>query len=45
MGKKIEGAIARQLRVAKSFFGEMMDCTKSRDDYYQELRRVQNEQG
>jgi hypothetical protein len=38
IGPKLEGKIARQLRVHKPYFEEMMDCTNSREDYYQQVR-------
>jgi hypothetical protein len=30
--------IARQLRVRRNFLNQMMDCTKSRDAYYKQVR-------
>lgn len=33
----IEGKIARQLRVKKSIFKEMMECIVGREDYYQKI--------
>lgn len=36
---KLEGMIARQLRVRTPFFREMVRCTKSRDDYYEKVRK------
>lgn len=38
IGKKLEGRICKQLRVRKAFFGELMDCTKSRQDYERQLQ-------
>jgi hypothetical protein len=35
---KLESAIAKQLRVRTPFFREMMSCTKSRDEYYEQIR-------
>jgi hypothetical protein len=35
----LESAIAKQMRVRTAFFREMMSCTKSREDYYQQIRR------
>jgi len=35
---KLESAIAKQLRVRTPFFREMMNCTKSREEYYQQIR-------
>ena len=32
------GRIARQLRVRKAYLKEMINCTKSREDYYQQVR-------
>lgn len=39
VGTKLEGKIARQCRVRGPYFAEMMDCTKSKDDYYEQVRR------
>lgn len=39
IGSKVESQIARQLKVSKSFFREMIDCTKSREDYYEQVAR------
>jgi len=33
----LENKIFRQLRVRKKFFHELMDCTKSKDDYEQQV--------
>jgi len=38
IGPKIEGMIARQCRVHRQFFEGMMNCTKSQEDYYQQVR-------
>jgi len=38
IGRKLEGRIAKQLRVRKRFYSEMVGCTKSREDYYQQVR-------
>ena len=37
IGDTLWKLIARQLRVNKSFLNEMIDCTKSRDDYYKQV--------
>lgn len=34
----LEGEMAKQLRVRRAFFVEMMSCTKSRDEYYESIR-------
>lgn len=34
----LEGEMAKQLRVRRMFFVEMMSCTKSRDEYYSSIR-------
>jgi hypothetical protein len=34
----LEGKIARQLRVHKPYFDEMLDCTHNREDYYRQVR-------
>ena len=34
IGKNLEGKIARQLRVRKPFYSEMVGCAKDREDYY-----------
>lgn len=36
----LENTIAKQLRVRTPFFREMMGCTKSREDYYQQIRHA-----
>jgi hypothetical protein len=38
IGRKLESKIARELKVRTSFFRKMMDCTKEREDYYQQVR-------
>jgi hypothetical protein len=40
IGPVLEGKIARQLRVHKPYFEGMMDCTRSRTDYYQQVREA-----
>ncbi len=35
---KLEGIVAKQLRVRRPFFDQMMNCTKSRDDYHAQVR-------
>lgn len=37
VGKKLEGKMARQLRVEVPYFKGMMQCTNSCDDYYHRL--------
>lgn len=39
IGNALQGKIARQLRVRGKFFKDMMDCTKSREDYCNVVRR------
>jgi hypothetical protein len=34
---KLWGKIARQLRVRARYLSEMIDCTKSRDEYYKQV--------
>jgi hypothetical protein len=34
---KLWGKIARQLRVRAKYLNEMIDCTKSRDQYYKQV--------
>ena len=36
----LEGRIRRELRVRKDFFYGMMECTKSREDYYRQIREA-----
>lgn len=38
IGSSLEGKIARQLRVKKAFFNEMMDCTKGKGEYERQVR-------
>ena len=42
-GKKrsadLESKIARQLRVRRDYFKGMIDCTNSREDYYNQVRQ------
>ena len=38
IGPALESAICRQLHVRHPFFHGMIDCTKSREDYYQQVR-------
>jgi len=35
---KLENRIHRQLRVRKQFFHELMDCTKTREDFINQIR-------
>ena len=35
---KLEGKIARQLRVRAGYFQGMIDCTNTREDYYRQVR-------
>ncbi len=37
-GKELEKRIYQQLHVRKPFFHELMDCTKSRDDFIEQVR-------
>jgi hypothetical protein len=39
IGTKLQGMIARQLRVRNAFFDGMMDCTNSSDDYRRQVRQ------
>lgn len=36
---KIEGKICRQLHVRKNFFSELMKCTKSREEYLEQIQK------
>lgn len=38
-GKRLEGKVARQLHVRQPFFVEMIDCTRSREDYYEQVQK------
>ena len=38
IGPRLEAMIARQLRVKKAFFQEMIDCTKGPDAYEAQVR-------
>jgi hypothetical protein len=38
IGPRLEGKIARQLRVRKPYFDGMIDCTNTREDYYRQVR-------
>jgi hypothetical protein len=38
IGSALEAKIARQLRVHKKFYVEMMGCTRSQADYYGQIR-------
>lgn len=38
ISQKIEGKMARQLRVKVNIFRQMIDCTIEREDYYQKVR-------
>lgn len=40
IGSKLEGMIARQLRVRNPFFKEMIECTKSKEDYEHQVRNA-----
>jgi len=40
IGPKLEGMIARQLRVRTPYFRGMVDCTNSRADYYRQVREA-----
>lgn len=40
IGDTLWKLIARQLRVNKSFLNEMISCTKSRDDYYEQVKKA-----
>jgi len=35
---KLEGKIARQLRVKGPFFKQMISCNRSRDQYYEQVK-------
>ena len=37
IGTKLEGMIARQLRVTKKYLDGMIDCTNSNDDYRRQV--------
>ena len=37
IGRRLEGLIARQLRVRHKYFRGMMDCTNSRDAYREQV--------
>ena len=37
-GRRLEGLIARQLRVRKPFFDAMMRCNQDREAFYQQIR-------
>ncbi len=37
LSKKLEGMIARQLRVRKAYFDGMFDCTNSSEDYRRQV--------
>lgn len=34
----LQSEMAKQLRVRKAYFVEMMSCTKSREEYYESIR-------
>ena len=36
--KRLEGKISREIHVRNSYFKDMMDCTNSREDYYNQVR-------
>ncbi|MEZ4540237.1 MAG: hypothetical protein R3C43_09710 [Chloroflexota bacterium] len=38
VGKVLEGKMARQLRVDTPYFRGMLQCTRSREDYYELLK-------
>jgi|SRR3990172_11686787 len=38
INSSIESKIARQLRVKKSYYIEMISCKNSREDYYKQIR-------
>jgi hypothetical protein len=38
VGKAVESQMARQLRVRTPYFRGMMDCTRTREDYYQQVQ-------
>jgi hypothetical protein len=38
IGPKLEGKIARQLRVRKPYFDGMIECHNSCEDYYRQVR-------
>ena len=38
VSRGVEGKIARQCRVRVPYFRGMMDCTKKREDYYQQVQ-------
>jgi hypothetical protein len=38
IGPSLESKMARQLRVKKTFLGEMVDCTKDATDYERQIR-------
>lgn len=38
IGSKLESMIARQLRVRKPYYDQMMDCIYNREDYFRQVR-------
>jgi hypothetical protein len=38
IGRKLEGKIARQVRVRNQFFRGMIDCTNSSEEYQRQVR-------
>lgn len=38
VGANLEAKMARQLRVKKPYFDAMMGCSRSREDYYAQVR-------
>ena len=38
INQNLESKISRQLRVRTPFFKEMIDCTKSKEDYYRQVQ-------
>ena len=40
IGDNLWGKIARQLRVRKTYLNEMIECTKSREEYYKQVKEA-----
>lgn len=38
IGSKLEGRMARQMRVRPAFYRQMLDCTQSCENYYSKVR-------
>lgn len=38
IGDRLLGMISKQLRVHRPFYNEMVSCTKSREEYYHQVR-------